>query len=66
VDNINGGVKYLKKMLEMFNGDKKLALAAYNAGPDTVKKWNGVPPYAETQGYVEKILGKLEEQGVSK
>jgi soluble lytic murein transglycosylase-like protein len=59
VDNINGGTKYLKKMLDMFNGDKKLALAAYNAGPDSVKKWNGIPPYAETQNYVKSIMDSV-------
>jgi soluble lytic murein transglycosylase-like protein len=66
IENINGGTKYLKKMLDMFNGDEKLALAAYNAGPDTVKKWNDVPPYAETQKYVKTIMDSVTTQGAVK
>lgn len=54
--NIDGGVKYLKGLLDRFHGNKILALAAYNAGPNAVKKYNGVPPYEETQNYVRNIL----------
>ena len=54
--NIEGGVKYLKSMLDKFHGNKILALAAYNAGPNAVSKYNGVPPYKETQNYVKSIL----------
>ncbi len=54
--NIEGGVKYLKNMLEEFNGNTILALAAYNAGPNAVKKYGTVPPYKETQNYVKSIL----------
>lgn len=57
--NIMGGTKYLRKMIDTFDGDMKKALAAYNAGPGIVSKYNGVPPYPETRQYVEKILGKL-------
>lgn len=54
--NIEGGAKYLKGLLDRFDGDKKLALAAYNAGPNAVKKYGGVPPYRETQAYVKRVL----------
>lgn len=56
--NIMGGAKYLKENLDRF-GDVRLALAAYNAGPNSVKKYGGVPPYSETQNYVKKIMGYL-------
>lgn len=54
--NINGGTKYLRAMLDRFNGDEQLALAAYNAGPDTVEAINGIPEYEETQEYVAAVL----------
>lgn len=55
VQNINGGTLYLKNQLANFNGDVSLALAAYNAGPNSVKKYGGIPPYAETQNYVQRV-----------
>jgi len=54
--NINGGARYLARLLIRFNQDHRLALAAYNAGPGAVEKHNGVPPYPETQKYVDKVL----------
>lgn len=54
--NIEGGVKYVKSLLNRFDGNIILALAAYNAGPNAVKKYDGVPPYKETQNYVKSVL----------
>ena len=54
--NIEGGVKYVKSLLNRFDGNIILALAAYNAGPNAVKKYNGIPPYKETQNYIKSIL----------
>lgn len=62
-DNIRGGAKYLRQMLDTFGGDVRKAVAAYNAGPGAVKEHGGVPPYKETQRYVAKILDGTDDSG---
>ena len=61
VQNVEGGTKYLKSMLDKYNGNIILALAAYNAGPGAVDKYDGVPPYKETQNYIRNILANYLE-----
>lgn len=59
-ENVRGGCQYLKQMLAQFSGDLELALAAYNAGPNAVKRHHGIPPYPETVNYVKKVKHYLE------
>ena len=63
-DNIKGGIMYYKKMYNMF-GSVELALAAYNAGPGNVKKYNAVPPFGETRRFVSKIMTDVNRQRVT-
>jgi len=59
-ENVDGGSHYLRRMLDAHDGDVSLALAAYNAGPDAVRKYDGVPPYRETRDYVGKVMRAYE------
>lgn len=63
--NINGGVKLLSQLLNQFNGNVPLALAAYNAGPGAVQQYGGIPPYAQTQNYVASIMANYQPGGYS-
>jgi soluble lytic murein transglycosylase-like protein len=65
VQNLNGGAKYLRQQLDAFGGDTALALAAYNAGPGAVKRFGGIPPYAETQNYVRIVQQNAAQFGTS-
>jgi len=60
VENIEGGAKYLKYLLDLYQGDYPRALAAYNAGEKAVARYGGVPPYAETQNYVAQVQKRLD------
>jgi len=61
--NIDGGARYLRQMMDRFDGDLKVALAAYNAGPGTVARYDGDVPYRETRDYVKRVLAGMEAGG---
>ena len=66
-DNVEGGVKYLRFLLDTFRGDVSLAVAAYNAGLNKVAKYGGIPPYNETRTYVNRVLSYMksyQESGI--
>lgn len=64
--NVNGGTKYLRELLERYNFDMVKALAAYNAGPERVEKYGGVPPYYETRAYVARIVKDFNKKKIAK
>lgn len=61
--NLAGGTKYLRQLMDRFDGDVEKVIAGYNAGPNAVKKYGGIPPYAETRTYVARVLGYAGELG---
>lgn len=66
VQNLNGGAKYLAKMIKQFDGDLSKAVAAYNAGPGAVNRYGGIPPYEETRNYVDKVLKLYEAKAAAR
>jgi hypothetical protein len=64
-ENIEGGVRYLRYLLDRYEGNLKLALAAYNSGETAVKRWGTVPPFKETKDYVRKVLGLYQGTGIT-
>ena len=63
-ENVQGGALYLRTLLERYKGDLAKALAAYNAGPAKVDRYRGVPPYAETQNYVRRVITRFNQEKV--
>jgi soluble lytic murein transglycosylase-like protein len=65
VANVEGGTRYLRELLDLYHHDLAKALAAYNAGPERVDQYRGVPPYRETQAYVAKVIGEFRRKKFS-
>lgn len=65
-ENIDGGARYLGKLIKYFDGDLVLALAGYNAGSGNVRKYKGIPPFEETENYVKKIMAEQTNQNTKK
>jgi len=63
--NIEGGVKYLKDLIKVYNGRTDLVLAAYNAGQEAIKKYKGIPPYPETRGFIQKVNRIYRRRGIT-
>ena len=59
--NVSGGTRYIRGLLDRFKGDLPKAIAAYNAGPGAVEKYGGIPPYPETQNYVQNVLASYDK-----
>ena len=64
-DNIKGGVSYLKDLCKLFSGNTAKVLAAYNAGQEALKKFNGIPPYAETREYIRRVMASYSKPFIS-
>jgi soluble lytic murein transglycosylase-like protein len=64
-DNVKGGVKYLKDLVKLFNGRTAEVLAAYNAGQEALKKYKGIPPYAETREYIRRVMASYSKTYIS-
>jgi soluble lytic murein transglycosylase-like protein len=63
-ENIEGGTKYLKDLIKLFDGNTNLVLAAYNAGQEAVKKYKGIPPYPETRNYISRIQASFRKSNI--